>query len=57
MFTATDSQASWLECAAYTAITIGEIAHVNPWAVATAVLAACECLPEIVDEFEGMECF
>jgi hypothetical protein len=52
-----DSQASWLKCAAYTAITIGEIAHVNPWAVATAVLAACECLPEIVDEFEGMECF
>jgi hypothetical protein len=31
--------------------------HASPIGVVTAVLAACECLPEIIDEFEGMECF
>jgi hypothetical protein len=52
-----EPQASWLKCAAYAAITALELAQASPIGVATAVLAACECLPEIVDEFEGMECF
>jgi hypothetical protein len=48
-------QASWLKCAGYAALTVGEIATGHPWlAVPTAVLAACECL-EAYDETK--ECF
>jgi hypothetical protein len=48
-------QASWLKCAGYAALTVGEIATGHPWlAVPTAVLAACECL-EAYDE--AQECF
>jgi hypothetical protein len=50
-------EGSWLKCAAYAAITAFELAHASPIAVPTAILAACECLPEIVDEWEGLECF
>jgi hypothetical protein len=51
-----DPQKGWLKCAAYAAISIEELAHASPIGVATAVLAACECLPLIIDEWEGMEC-
>jgi hypothetical protein len=48
-------QASWLKCAGYAALTVGELATGHPWlAVPTAVLAACECL-EAYDETK--ECF
>lgn len=48
-------QASWLKCAGYAALTVGEIATGHPWlAVPTAVLAACECL-EAYDD--SKECF
>lgn len=48
-------QASWLRCAGYAALTVGEIATGHPWlAVPTAVLAACECI-EAYDE--SKECF
>jgi hypothetical protein len=50
-------QASWLKCAAYAAITAWELSHASPIAVPTAILAACECLPEIVEEWEALECF
>jgi hypothetical protein len=48
-------QASWLKCAGYAALTVGELATGHPWlAVPTAVLAACECL-EAYDDTK--ECF
>jgi hypothetical protein len=46
---------SWLKCAGYAALTVGELATGHPWlAIPTAVLAACECL-EAYDETQ--ECF
>lgn len=48
---------SWLECGAYAAIAAAELAHANPLGIPTVILAACKCIPEIIDEFEGMECF
>jgi hypothetical protein len=33
-----------------------EIVAVSPFAIVSAVLAACECLPLLVDEFEDIEC-
>jgi hypothetical protein len=51
------SQANWTKCAGYAAFAAWELSHASPIGVVGAVLAACECLPEIIDEFEGMECF
>lgn len=48
---------SWLECGAYAPIAAAELAHANPLGIPTAILAACKCIPKIIDEFEGMECF
>lgn len=46
---------SWLKCAGYAVLTVGELATGHPLlAGATAVLAACECV-EAYDETE--ECF
>jgi hypothetical protein len=53
-----DTKASGWKCALEAALAAGACASVHAVAcVATTVLAACECLPLIVDEFEGMECF
>jgi hypothetical protein len=49
-------QAGWLPCAFHSAMAVVEVAHANPIALASAVLAACECLPLLVDEFEDIEC-
>lgn len=49
-------QATWLECGLSAAGTLFQAAAANPWCVGSAILAACECLPLIVDEFEGMHC-
>jgi predicted ABC-type sugar transport system permease subunit len=39
-------------------LAVGAFIAVHPVAaLATTVLAACECLPLAVDEFAGMECF
>jgi hypothetical protein len=49
-------QAGWVPCAFHGVMAVVEIAHANPIALASAVLAACECLPLLVDEFEDIEC-
>jgi hypothetical protein len=49
-------QAGWFPCAFHSTMAVVELAHANPLALASTVLAACECLPLLVDEFEGMEC-
>jgi hypothetical protein len=49
-------QVGWFPCAFHGAMAVVEIAHANPIANASAVLAACECLPLLVDEFEDIEC-
>jgi hypothetical protein len=51
-----DHQAGWVPCAIHSTMAIVEVAHANPWAVVSAVLAACSCLPELVEEFEDIEC-
>lgn len=49
--------ASWLECAVETGSAIGGCIAASPWlCVGGAVFAACECLPLMIDEFEGMHC-
>jgi hypothetical protein len=49
-------QAGWVPCALHSTMAIVEIAHVNPWAIASVVLAACSCLPLLVEEFEDIKC-
>lgn len=49
-------QAGGVPCAVHSAMAVIEIAHANPFAIVSAVLAACECLPLLVDEFEDIEC-
>lgn len=49
-------QAGWGGCAFHSVMTIVEIAHANPILVATGILAACECLPLLVDEYKDIEC-
>lgn len=49
-------QAGWFPCAFHGAMAVVEIAHANPIAIASAVAAACECLPLLVDEFQDLEC-
>jgi hypothetical protein len=51
-----DHQAGWVPCAIHSTMAIVEVAHANPWAVVSAVLAACSCLPELVEEFENIKC-
>jgi hypothetical protein len=52
----TTSASKW-KCALEAALAVGACASVHAFAcIGTTVLAACECLPLIVDEFEGMEC-
>ncbi len=48
--------ASWLDCGLAATATVMQAAAANPWCIGSAILAACECLPLIVDEFEGMHC-
>lgn len=53
-----DTKAKWWKCAAEIGLAAAAYIGVHPVAaLATTVLAACECLPLIVDEFAGMECF
>lgn len=55
--TAEVEQASWFECGLAAAGAIGGCVAVRPLAcVGGSILAACECLPLTVDEFEGMNC-
>lgn len=49
-------QAGWLPCAAHSSMAVLEFAHANPLALASTVLAACSCLPLLVEEFEDIEC-
>jgi hypothetical protein len=49
-------QAGWLPCAFHGAMTIVEIAHANPLALASGILAACECIPLLIEEFEEIKC-
>lgn len=49
-------QAGWAPCAFHSVMAVVEVAHVNPLALASTVLAACECLPLLVDEFKDLEC-
>ncbi len=50
-------QASWLECGMAAAGAIGGYVGVRPFAcVGGGILAACECLPLMVEEFEDMNC-
>lgn len=51
-----DPQASVGGCAFHVVGTTLSIIAVHPWAVAEAIVAACECLPLIVDEWEGYHC-
>jgi hypothetical protein len=37
-------------------MTIVEIAHANPLALASGILAACECIPLLIEEFEEIKC-
>jgi hypothetical protein len=46
----------WGACALHAVMAVAEFASANPWAIASTIAAACECLPEIVDEFEGYHC-
>lgn len=49
--------ASWFDCALAAALAAEGCITVNPFAcVGGGIAAACLCLPEIVDEFEDMEC-
>jgi hypothetical protein len=53
-----DTKAKWWKCAGEIGLAAAAYISVHPIAaLATTVLAACECLPLIVDEFAGMECF
>jgi hypothetical protein len=55
--TAEVEQATWLECGLAAAGAIGGCVGVRPLAcVGGSILAACECLPLTIDEFEGMHC-
>lgn len=49
-------QAGWFPCAFHGTMAVVELAGANPIGIASAVLAACECLPLLVDEFEDIEC-
>jgi hypothetical protein len=53
-----NTEAEWWKCGAEIGLAVGALISVHPVvALATTVLAACECLPLAVDEFAGMECF
>ena len=53
-----DTEAKWWKCAGEIGLAAAAYVSVHPVAaLATTVLAACECLPLVVDEFAGMECF
>jgi hypothetical protein len=55
--TAETAQATWLECGLAAAGAIGGCVAVRPFAcVGGSILAACECLPLTIDEFEDMHC-
>jgi hypothetical protein len=49
-------QAGWAPCAFHGVMAVVELAHANPIGIASAVAAACECLPLLVDEFQDLEC-
>ena len=54
---ANEETASWFDCALAAALAAEGCIMVNPFAcVGGGIAAACLCLPEIVDEFEDMEC-
>jgi hypothetical protein len=52
----TDPQAGPVPCAVATVSGIFHAITANPLVVVDAVLAACECLPLVVDEWEGYHC-
>jgi hypothetical protein len=53
-----DTKASGWKCALEATLAVGACASVHAFAcIGTTILAACECLPLVVDEFDGMECF
>jgi hypothetical protein len=53
-----DTKAKWWKCAGEVGLAALAIIEVKPVvATATTEMAACECLPLIVDEFAEMECF
>jgi hypothetical protein len=52
----TDPQAGRVPCAGAVVSGIYHAATANPWVIVDAVFAACECLPLIVDEWEGYHC-
>jgi hypothetical protein len=52
------TKAKWWKCAGEIGLATAAFIAVHPvTALATTVLAACECLPLLVDDFAGMECF
>jgi hypothetical protein len=52
-----EETATWFDCGLAAALAAGGCITVSPFAcVGGSIAAACLCLPEIVDEFEGMEC-
>src|SRR5262245_29065358 len=53
-----ETEAAWWKCVGEIGLAALAIVEVKPIvATATTIMAACECLPLIVDEFAGMECF
>jgi hypothetical protein len=49
-------QATWFECGLAAAGAVSGVVAVNPWCIGSAILAACECVPLMIEEFEDMNC-
>jgi hypothetical protein len=53
---ANDPQADWIPCAIATAETIRHGVTASPWVLVSSYVAACTCLPLLVEEWEDYSC-
>lgn len=49
-------QAGWGGCVFASVVTVVEIVAVSPWAIPHGIVAACECIPALVDGYEDIHC-